>query len=87
MERLGSLLPVNPGGMARWADHRMTINGVFWRARTSSLRRDVPADYDPWQTVYERHDPWSKDGTLPSKSSLLVSCCSFNTWSAPWQWR
>nr|WP_240777145.1 hypothetical protein [Nonomuraea basaltis] len=30
-ERLVPLLPVNPRQGGRWADHRMVINGVFFR--------------------------------------------------------
>jgi transposase len=57
------LLPVNPGRGGRWADHRKTINGVFWRTRTGCPWRDLPGEYGCWQTVYKRHNRWSVDGT------------------------
>lgn len=41
----------------------MVVNGVFWRTRTGSPWRDLPADYGNWKTVYNRHRRWSGDGT------------------------
>jgi transposase len=62
--RLEPLLPDQTrrrGG--RWADHRMVINGVFWRTRCGLPWRDVPPSYGHWKTVYNRHRRWSGDGT------------------------
>ena len=50
-----------PGG--RWSDRRTVINGILFRLRTGTPWRDVPAQYGPWKTVYERHRRWSADGT------------------------
>lgn len=47
----------------RWADHRMVINGVFWRSRTGCPWRDLPGCYGNWKTVYNRHRRWSGEGT------------------------
>ncbi|MFH8974239.1 transposase [Streptomyces sp. NPDC017890] len=33
---------------------RDQFNGVLWRFRTGSGRRDVPERYGPWSTVYSR---------------------------------
>ncbi len=62
--RLEPLLPDQTrrrGG--RWADHRMVINGVFWRTRCGLPWRDVPPSYGHWKTVSNRHRRWSGDGT------------------------
>ncbi|MFG2632544.1 IS5 family transposase [Streptomyces sp. NPDC048362] len=61
--RLAPLLPGDglPGG--RWSDHRTVINGILFRLRTGAPWRDVPSQYGPWKTVYERHRRWSADGT------------------------
>ncbi|MGH9248615.1 MAG: IS5 family transposase [Acidimicrobiales bacterium] len=62
--RLEPLLPDRaPVRGGRWADHRVVINGVFWRTRTGSPWRDLPAGYGNWKTVYNRHRRWSADGT------------------------
>jgi transposase len=39
------------------------INGILFRLRTGTPWHDVPAQYGPWKTVYERHRRWSADGT------------------------
>jgi transposase len=73
--RLRSLLPSNPGRGGRWADHRATINGVFWRARTGCPWRDMPAEYGNWVTVYKRHNRWSQDGTWAAILDRLRAGC------------
>ncbi|MCW2881290.1 MAG: hypothetical protein JWQ95_5390 [Sphaerisporangium sp.] len=35
-------------------DLRRQFNAVMWRFRTGSPWRDVPAEYGPWSTVYDR---------------------------------
>ena len=47
----------------RWRDHRQVIEAVAWKYRTGSPWREVPERFGPWQTVYERHQRWSADGT------------------------
>jgi len=44
-------------------DHRVVINGVFWRTRCGLPWRDLPAQYGNWKTVYDRHRRWSGDRT------------------------
>ncbi|MFE3021897.1 transposase [Streptomyces sp. NPDC059256] len=62
-ECIASLLPEIGGPGGRWADHRTTVNGVFYRTRTGIPWRDLPERYGSWQTVYERHRRRSADGT------------------------
>ena len=62
--RLEPLLPDrSPRRGGRWVDHRLILNGVFWRTRTGSPWRDLPGEYGPWKTAYNRHRRWSADGT------------------------
>ncbi len=65
-ERVAPLLPKNGRGRGGWwKSHRQVINGIRWRARTGSPWRDLPRRrFGPWQTVYDRFNRWSKDGTL-----------------------
>ena len=59
------LLPSQkPQRGGRWADHRTVINGVFWRTRCGLPWRDVPPNYGPWKTVYNRFWRWTRNGTL-----------------------
>jgi transposase len=62
-EKIAPLLPASGGPGGQWADHRMVINGILFRARTGVPWRDLPGRYGSWQTVYERHRRWSADGT------------------------
>jgi transposase len=59
--------PVLPAGGRRrgrpWNDHRRTLEGIAWRFRTGAPWRDLPAEFGPWQSVWERHHRWSLDGT------------------------
>jgi transposase len=62
--RLEPLLPDrSPRRGGRWVDHRLILNGVFWRTRTGSPWRDLPGEYGHWKTAYNRHRRWSADGT------------------------
>ena len=57
------LFPAQGRG-GRWADHRTTLNGVFWRLRTGAPWRDLPERYGPWQTVYHRFNALRRSGLL-----------------------
>jgi transposase len=48
----------------RWAEHRMVLNGMLWRARCGVPWRDVPPSFGHWKTIANRHRRWSGDGTL-----------------------
>ena len=50
------------GRRPRWSK-RQLIDGIRWRTRTGAPRRDVPARYGPWQTVYGLFRRWQRDGT------------------------
>jgi transposase len=62
-DRLEPLLPADPRQGGRWADHRVVINAVFFRARAGCPWRDLPEGPVNWKTVYNRHRRWSLDGT------------------------
>lgn len=58
------VLPSSTGRRGRpWTSHRRALEGIAWRYRTGSPWRDLPVEFGPWQTVWERHFRWSKDGT------------------------
>ncbi|MFD9752553.1 IS5 family transposase [[Kitasatospora] papulosa] len=62
-DRLRPFLPVSNGRWGRWRDHRQVIDGILHRVRTGVHWRDLPEQFGPWKTVYERHRLWSADGT------------------------
>jgi len=63
-ERIKPLLPsLAPQRGGRWRDQRVILEGIAWRFRTGSPWRDLPERFGPWQTVYDRHNLWSENGT------------------------
>jgi transposase len=63
-EAIRPLLPTSDRPGHPWKDHRVVIDGILWVLHTGAPWRDLPrATYGPWQTVYERFNRWSKDGT------------------------
>lgn len=39
---------------------RNFFEAVFWIHRTGAPWRDLPTEFGPWKTVYNRFDGWSK---------------------------
>lgn len=70
--RIEPLLPANGRRGGQWDDHRPLVNGMVWRLKTGSPWRDVPPAFGPWQTVYDRFNKWSADGTLLGLAEVLL---------------
>lgn len=47
-----------PGRPGR--DNRRFIEAVLWWRRTGVPWRDLPSDFGPWKTVFNRFDRWAK---------------------------
>jgi transposase len=43
-------------------DDRRYVEAVFWILRTGAPWRDLPSEFGPWKTVFNRFDRWSKSG-------------------------
>lgn len=41
---------------------RNFVEAVLWWRRTGVPWRDLPGEFGPWQTVFNRFDRWSKSG-------------------------
>src|SRR5690606_9528598 len=61
-KQIEHLLPENGHRGNQWKDHRTMINGILWILRTGAPWRDLPKEFGPWKTVYERFRLWSRDG-------------------------
>ena len=69
---LEPLLPRSTGRRGRpWRDHRTVLNGILWVLRTGSPWRDLPKEYGPWQSAYDRFVRWRRDGTWQRIFRLL----------------
>ena len=73
--RLEPLLPRQPRQGHRWNDHRLVIDGIFFRTRTGCPWRDLPERFGNWKTVYNRHRRWSGDGTWEMILGRLRAGC------------
>lgn len=53
------LPPERTGNAGRpWNCHRNVINGILWILKTGSAWRDLPEEFGPYQTVYNRFRRW-----------------------------
>ena len=62
-QHLNPLLPAQKPHVGRpHNDHRTTINGILWIARTGAPWRDLPEPYGAWETVSGRFYRWQHSG-------------------------
>ena len=72
--RIEPLMPSSDGQRGRpFRSHRQVVEGIIYRFRTGIAWRDLPSDFGPWQTVWERHDRFSADGTWDQIHARLVA--------------
>ena len=64
--RLAPLLPKNSKGGRPSKDDRLFVEAVCWILRTGAPWRDLPPEYGPWSTVYNRFNRWTKNGKIDS---------------------
>lgn len=63
-QRIALLLPGKATDPGRTADdNRRFLNAVLWIARSGAPWRDLPERYGNWNTVFQRFNRWSKNGT------------------------
>src|SRR6476469_2587260 len=43
-------------------DDRRFVEAVLWWRRTGAPWRDLPSDFGPWKTVFNRFDRWASKG-------------------------
>jgi transposase len=65
------MLPNKPRGMP-WANDRRVLNGIFWVLRSGSPWRDVPDDFGPYTTCYNRFVRWRRAGVWGSIMDALA---------------
>jgi transposase len=46
----------------RGRDDRNFVEAVLWWRRTGVPWRDLPSDFGPWKTVFNRFDRWARTG-------------------------
>ena len=55
------MLPNKPRGVRRVNDRRV-LNGIFWVLRSGAPWRDLPENYGPYTTCYNRFVRWRQAG-------------------------
>ena len=58
---IGPMLPNKPRGVPRVNDRRV-LNGIFWVLRSGAPWRDLPDDFGPYTTCYNRFVRWRRAG-------------------------
>jgi transposase len=61
-------LPNKPRGVPRVNDRRV-LNGIFWVLRSGAPWRDLPENFGPYTTCYNRFVRWRRAGTRRTRAS------------------
>ena len=62
-EIIASLLPSTAGKVGRpFSDNRTIMEAIVYRFRVGCPWRDLPERFGPWQTVWKRHNLYSRTG-------------------------
>lgn len=56
------LTAINKTNAYQTENLRMTVEGILWRFRTGAPWLDLPNEFGPWKTVFNRFNTWSKSG-------------------------
>ena len=49
-------------GCHRWVNDREVMEAILWKLRTGGPWRDVPEEFCPWKTAYNRFNRWAGRG-------------------------
>jgi transposase len=55
------------------SDDRRFFEAVVWWRRTGAPWRDLPDEFGPWKTVFNRFDRWSKTGRWAALFAALAT--------------
>ena len=66
------MLPTKPRGVPR-VDDRRVLNGIFWDLRSGAPWRDLPPNYGPCTTCYNRFVRWRRAGIWDSILQALTA--------------
>ena len=66
------MLPNKPRGVPRVNDRRV-LNGIFWVLRSGAPWRDLPENFGPYTTCYNRFVRWRSAGVWDQLMSALTA--------------
>ena len=61
-QQIEDLLPANGRRGGQWKDHRAMIDGILWALSDGGRWRNLPKEFGPWQSVYDRFRRWTRRG-------------------------
>jgi transposase len=61
-EMVEPLIPQKPPAGRPYHDHRTVLGGIVWVMRTGSSWREMPEEFDKWESAYRSHGLWVKQG-------------------------
>ncbi len=61
-QQIEAFLPTNGRRGGQWNDHRTTVDGILWILSDGGRWRNVPEQFGPWQSVYDRFRRWTRNG-------------------------
>src|SRR5690348_3169584 len=83
-EQIKDLLPSNGHKGGQWKDHRRLIDGILWALSDGGRWRNLPPEFGPWQTVYDRFRKWCRTG-LWDKILLHLQARKINSEEIDWE--
>jgi transposase len=66
------MLPNKPRGVPRVNDRRV-LNGIFWVLRSGAPWRDLPENFGPYTTCYNRFVRWRRAGVWDQLMNTLTA--------------
>ena len=66
------MLPNKPRGMPQVSDQRV-LNGIFWVLRSGAPWRELPDDFGPYTTCYNRFVRWRRAGVCGRMMNTLAT--------------
>jgi transposase len=67
-----AMLPNKPRGVPRVNDRRV-LNGIFWVLRSGAPWRDLPHNFGPYTTCYDRFVRWRRAGVWAKIMNALAA--------------
>ena len=61
-EQIADLLPANGQRGGQWKDHRLMIDAILWALADGGRWRNLPKEFGPWQSAYDRFRRWTRRG-------------------------
>jgi len=61
-QQIADLLPANGQRGGQWKDHRLMIDAILWALSDGGRWRNLPQEFGPWQSAYDRFRRWTRRG-------------------------